>query len=83
MARQIIADNNAQWGTEVGKMNNNFQELYLACSVAQYFVFKEAGQSLNVRIGQRNGGFVVDKELVVGGFSGVEGTGWENISGAI
>jgi len=36
-------------------------------------------QGLNYRKGIRDGLFVIDEELVLYGFSGIEGVGWKNI----
>lgn len=47
-----------------------------------YVYLPNATTGLRVRLGQRTG-FVwaVDQELTVGGFSGAEGVGWENVTG--
>ena len=47
----------------------------------QYQVYTDPVTGIKIRDGIRDGKYVIDKELVVGGFvSGVEGTDWENIS---
>lgn len=41
-----------------------------------------ATTGLRLRIGARTGWvYAIDQELIVGGFSGAEGVGWENIGG--
>lgn len=45
-----------------------------------YTIYGAAG-TLRVRQGLRGGGLMVDKELIIGGFAGAEGVGWENIGG--
>lgn len=49
----------------------------------QYRIFNQTGETLRIRVGMREGLYVIDKELIENGFSGVEGTGWEQIGGEI
>jgi hypothetical protein len=57
--------------------------------MAQYTYYTDPATGLKVRDGVRdddNDGFseyVIDKELVIGGFSGIKDVDWELIGGAI
>jgi len=52
-------------------------------STDQYTQYVDPNNSLKIRTGVRNGTYIVDKEVTVTGFNGVENTDWENISGAL
>jgi hypothetical protein len=44
-----------------------------------YEVFTDPATGLRMRIGIRDGYQMTDEELLVGGFNGVEGVGWQNV----
>ena len=50
---------------------------------AEIIKFKNPNTNLNFRICFRNDQLVVDKELTVTGFTGVESVDWENVGGFI
>ena len=55
---------------------------YITLSNGQYRTFRDSVSGLKFRVGQRDNFYVVDAELVVGGFSsGVEDVTWINVGG--
>jgi hypothetical protein len=48
--------------------------------MAQYSIYTDPLTGLKIRDGVRDGKYIIDKELIVGGFFAGEGFGWENIS---
>ncbi len=40
-----------------------------------YTIYTDTNTDLKIRTGLRDGGYVIDKELVIGGFDGIENTG--------
>lgn len=54
-----------------------------ASVVGDFTTYTDSVSGLKIRTGVRSDQYVIDKELIVGGFSGAEGVGWENISGAV
>ncbi len=49
---------------------------------SQYIVLTDNSSGLKFRLGVRDGGHVIDKELTPTGFNGNEGVDWEKIGGA-
>ena len=52
---------------------------YITYVEGQYNIVKGISETLKGRTGQRGGYFVTDIELIAGGFSGNENTGWKNL----
>ena len=48
--------------------------------MAQYTIYTDPLTGHKIRDGVRDGKYIIDKELIVGGFAAGEGFGWENIS---
>jgi hypothetical protein len=49
----------------------------------QYIVFTDPVSGLKSRFGARDENPVFDRELILNGFAGAEGVGWENVGGGI
>jgi len=79
--------------TIYAKITNNFNELYAAVSnlasqspdglSTSYIYTTDESTGVKIRMGSRDGMWVVDKSLTPTGFIGVENTDWENVTGAI
>ena len=77
-----------------GNQYANFAEFYTAVKsfffrvggtsmVSGYLLFPDSGTGRYFRIGVRANQLMQDKELTATGFTGVEGTDWENVTGAL
>lgn len=51
--------------------------------MGQYIIYTDPNSILKLRDGVRNAGYVIDRELILNGFSSTEGVGWENIEGTL
>jgi hypothetical protein len=47
----------------------------------QYIVFTDPVSGLKSRFGARDENPVFDREIILNGFSGLEGIGWQNVGG--
>jgi len=54
---------------------------YIKLANGQYREFLDTSLGLKFRVGQRDHFYVIDAELVAGGFSGTENVDWQNIGG--